>query len=72
MKTKSHAHTASTEKDTLVRVAETIGSALGTIAGKINKAPKTVRRRRKALKTRVARKITRTVSAAKARVKRRR
>jgi hypothetical protein len=72
MKTKSHGHTGSTEKDTLVRVAETIGSALGTIAGKINKAPKTVRRRRKALKTRVARRIKRTVSAAKSRAKRRR
>jgi hypothetical protein len=72
MTTKSHGHTSSTENDTLVRVARTIGSALGTIAGKINRAPKTVRRRRKALKTRVARKITRTVSAAKARTKRRR
>ncbi len=72
MNTKSHGHTGSMEKDTLVRVAETIGSALGTIAGKISKVPKTVQRRRKALKTRVARKITRTVSVAKARTKRRR
>jgi hypothetical protein len=72
MNTKSHGHTGSTEKDTLVRVARTIGSALGTIAGKINKAPKTVRRRRKALKTRVARKIKRTVSSAKAHAKHRR
>jgi hypothetical protein len=72
MNTKSHGHKGSSENDTLVRVARTIGSALGTIAGKINKAPKTARRRRKALKTRVARKMTRSVSSAKASAKRRR
>jgi hypothetical protein len=54
MSTKSHAQTGGSEGDTLVRVARTIGSALGTIAAKINRTPKTGRRRRKPLRSRVA------------------
>jgi hypothetical protein len=69
MNTKSHRQTSTAEGDTLVRVARTIGSALGTIAGKINKGSKPARRRRKSLKTRIARR-TRAVSATKARSKR--
>ena len=77
MNTKSHRHSGSSDNDTLVAVARTIGSALGTIAAKINKAPKTVRRKRKALKSRANRQVKRvrrvaTVSARKVRSKRRR
>jgi len=71
MNTKSHSKTTTAEGDTLVRVAETIGSALGTISRKINRASKPARRRRKSVKTRIARR-TRAVSAARTRSKRRR
>jgi hypothetical protein len=68
--TKSHGQSRSTEGDTLVRVARTIGSALGAIAAKINTLPKTARKRRKSLKSRIA-KQAKTVSVTKARSKRR-
>jgi hypothetical protein len=71
MTTKSHARTGTTENDTLVRVARTIGSTLGTIAARINRTTKTTRRRRKPLKSRVAKRV-RAISAKKSRSKRRR
>jgi hypothetical protein len=76
MDTKSHRRTSSTENDTLVTVARSIGSALGTIASKINRAPKTVRRQRKASKSRAVKQVRRvkraaTASARKVRSKRR-
>lgn len=69
MKTKSHGQTSGND-DPLVNVARTIGSALGTIAGKISPSPKPTRRRRRPLKTRVAKRL-KAVAAPKARSKRR-
>ncbi len=71
MTTKSHVRTGSTENDTLVRVARTIGSTLGTIAATINRTTKTTRRRRKPMKSRVAKRV-RAISAKKSRSKGRR
>jgi hypothetical protein len=71
MKSQSQRRAGSTESDTLVTVARTIGSALGTIASKIHKSPKSAPRRRKPLKNRAPRRL-RSVSARKARSKRRR
>jgi len=73
MKSQSQRRAGSTESDTLVTVARTIGSALGTIAAKIHKLPKAAPRRRKRLKVRVrASRRVRTVSGRKPRSKRRR
>jgi hypothetical protein len=60
MNTKLQRRTRSTESDTLVTVARTIGSALGTIAAKIHRLPKSAPRKR------------RSVSVRKPRMKRRR
>jgi hypothetical protein len=66
MATKSHR----TESDTLVRVARTTGYTLGTIAAKVNRAPKVARRTRKRIKSRVKGRA-KAVLAAKGRSKRR-
>jgi hypothetical protein len=45
MKTKRAGSLVGKEKDLLLRVARTIGSTLGTVAAKVNGAPKHGRRR---------------------------
>jgi len=71
MNAKSHAQSSGND-DALSSVARTIGTALGTIAGKISPTPKPAKRRRKPLKTRVVKRAKAiSANAKKARSKRR-
>jgi hypothetical protein len=71
MNAKSQAQ-ISGKDDALANVARTIGTALGTIAGKISPTPKPTRRRKKPLKTRVAKRAKAiSANAKKVRSKRR-
>jgi hypothetical protein len=50
MKTKRVGNLVGKEKELLLRVARTIGSTLGTVAAKVNAAPKHAHRRRRSSK----------------------